>query len=515
MRRWAVLLLLAILPAVAAPRPRPKLVLGIVIDQFRYDYLTRFRAEYTGGLDRLLRRGAVFTNARYEHIPTITAVGHSIFMTGAPPSLSGIAGNEWYERESGQVVTSVSDGAERLLGAEGKGASPRRLVASTLGDEMKLAWRGKPRVIGVSLKDRAAILPAGHRADAAYWFDPKSGGFVSSTFYFADLPEWVKEYNRTRPAERFRNAEWTPLIPSPDYPPFTRPMPAGEKYYDALEASPFGNSLLEGFVERLLDAERLGQRGTTDLLTVSFSANDYAGHLYGPDSPEVRDISIRTDRLLGKLLDAIDARLGAGSTLVVLTADHGVAPMPEDMARWKMPGGRLPARAVRDAVQAALKAKFGNGQWIANSDGEVFYFNREAIASRGLREADVERVAADAAAAVPHVFRVYTREQLLSGAAIEDRITRAMERGFYPSRSGDLFVLLEPYWNPSARDTTHGTGFGYDTHVPVIFMGPQIKPGRYDREILPNDIAPTLATLLDVETPSGSIGRALVEMMAE
>jgi len=512
-RLLVLLVLVAIEGWPAGVSTRPKLVLAIVIDQFRYDYLTRFRADYNGGLDRLLRRGAVFTNARYEHFPTVTAIGHSTFMTGAPPGLSGIVGNEWYDREASKNVTSVSDDAERMLGGSGQGASPRRLMVSALGDEMKMAWRGKPRVIGISLKDRAAILPAGHMADAAYWFDAAAGAFVSSTFYFADLPQWVKDYNRANPAQRYLNAEWTPLVPSPDFPAFSKKMPgaAGAPFYNALESTPFGNDLVEAFAERAIDAEKLGRRGVTDLLAVSFSSNDYVGHDAGPDSPETRDVSIRTDRLLRKLLDYIDARLGPGATLVVLTADHGVSPNPDDLARWKMPGGRLAIKPVRDAIETALRAKFGDGNWIAGSSWLSFYFNRDLIRRRGVSEAEVQRVAAEAAAATPHVFRVYTRDQLVRGID-GDSVAHAVQRGFFSSRSADLMVLDEPYWIRSPRGSTHGSPFGYDMHVPVIFMGPRIKPGRYDQNILPNDIAPTLATLLDVETPSGAVGRTLTEI---
>ncbi|MGC9971139.1 MAG: alkaline phosphatase family protein [Bryobacteraceae bacterium] len=515
-RCFALLALWAALTGCGAPQPgRPKLVLAIVIDQFRYDYLTRFRADYAAGLDRLLRHGAVFTNARYEHFPTVTACGHAIFMTGAMPSLNGIVGNDWFDRDTGQEVTSVSDDSVRLLGAEGQGASPRRLLASTLGDEMKMAGRGKPRVIGISLKDRAAILPAGHMADGAYWFDPQSGSFVSSTFYFADLPQWVKEFNQARPADRYLGAEWKTSAPSPDYPAFAKTLagPAGPKFYESLEASPFGNELVEAFAERAIERERLGQRGSTDLLTVSFSSNDYVGHDAGPDSPEVRDMALRADRLIGRLLDFVDAKVGEGNSLVALTADHGVAPLPEMLEQWKMPGGRLPSNAVLDAIEDALKKRFGGGRWVAGGSGAAPYFNRELIRARKLKEAEVQRVAAEAVAAVPHVFRVYTREQLLNGAALDDPITRRVVNGFVPSRSSDLVILEEAYWIPSARGSSHGSVFGYDAHVPVIFMGPNVRSGRYDRRILPNDIAPTLATMLEVETPSGAMGRVLTEML--
>ena len=520
-RRLFLTLAVCALPisAVAQPVPEPKppkLVVGIVIDQFRYDYLTRFRADYTSGLARLLHDGAVFTNARYEHFPTVTAVGHSVFMTGATPSLSGIVGNEWLDRETGKPVTSVSDAGTKLLGGkEGVGMSPRNLLVSTVGDELKAASRGKSRVIGISIKDRAAILPSGHTADGAYWFDGATGNFVSSTFYFPDLPGWVKDANSSRPADRYLNVEWAPLVPNPDYPAFSKRMSAtpSPAFYGSLEASPYGNELVEGFAERAIEAEQLGRHGATDLLTVSFSSNDYVGHQVGPDAPEVRDMAIRTDRVIGKLIEFVERRVGRGNALFVLAGDHGVAPLPEVLAERRMPGGRLASKSVLTAIETALAERFGDGKWIVGTSPGV-YFNRELIRARKLSEADVERVAAEAAARVPHIFRVYTRTQIESGQTIDDAVTRRVVNGFFPSRASDLVVVEEPYWIESQRGATHGAPFGYDSHVPVIFMGPNVKPGRYDGKIAPNDIAPTLATMLDVETPSGAVGRVLVEMLA-
>jgi hypothetical protein len=502
------------LPVPAQPGP-PKLVVGIVVDQFRYDYLTRFRAGYTEGLDRLLKRGAVFTNARYQHFPTVTAIGHATFLTGATPSLSGIVGNEWFDRETGRNVTSVGDDSVRLLGGAGAGgSSPRRLMVSTIGDEMKIAWRGKPCVIGISLKDRAAILPAGHMADGAYWFDDRSGGFASSTFYFPALPAWVAEFNSARPADRYAGVEWKPLDSSPDYPAFSRQMAAapGPDLYRALEATPYGNELVEAFAERAIDAENLGRRGATDLLIVSFSANDYVGHDEGPDSPQVRDMALRTDRLLGKFFAFLESKVGLENVLVVFAADHGVASVPEVLEREKMPGGRLSAKVAGNAIQAALAAEFGEGQWIASQSDSSLYLNLKLIRQRQLNRTAVERAAAAAALDLPHVFRVYTREQLLNGTA-EDPVARRVANGFLPSRSGDLVILTDPYWIASNSGTTHGSVFEYDSHVPVIFMGPGIRPGRYHQVIAPNDIAPTLATMLAIETPGGAYGRVLREML--
>jgi len=495
------LLSLALLAHAALAATPPKLVLAIVVDQFRYDYLTRFHADYHAGLERLLTKGAVFTNARYDLYPTVTAVGHSTFMTGAGPAMSGIVGNEWFERETGKVVASISDDSVKMLGATGDGASPRRLLVSTVGDELKIARAGS-KVIGISLKDRSAILPAGHMADGAYWFDPRAGSFVSSTFYFADLPDWVKAYDATRPADGFRGAHW-----------LSHTLPSDNSVYAALEGSPYGNDLVETFAERAIQSEKLGQRGVTDLLAVSFSANDYVGHAVGPDSPDVKEMSIQTDRVFGKLFSYLDTAVGLGNVLVVMTADHGVAPVPEVSIERKMPGGRMQSGVVRKAAEAALTDKYGTGQWLLNPSDTALYLNQDLIRQKKLDAAEVERTAADAVRRVPHVFRVYTSDLLASGAAMEGEVGGRVMNGFYAPRSPDLYILLEPYWLYGSKGTTHGSTFGYDAHVPVIFMGPGIKPGRYNLPIAVNDVAPTLATYLDIETPSGSTGRCLAEII--
>ena len=321
---------------------QPKLVLVIVVDQFRYDYLLRFRDDYTGGIARLLNGGAVFHDAHYLQYPTVTAVGHSTILSGATPSVSGIVGNEWFDRESNESVTSVSDKSTTLLGGNaGTGSSPQRLLVSTLGDELKMAGRNS-KVIGISIKDRSAILPAGHMADAAYWFDDKMGHFVSSTYYMKELPPWVSQINAGEPASKYATAEWHALNAKAADKPFCSMKPeSGVRPCSSLENTPFGNEILVNFAEEAVDHENLGRHDATDLLTVSFSANDYVGHGLGPDSPEVRDISLRTDKMLGDLLTFVFERVGELNTLVVFTADHGVAPVPKVNNDRKMPGGWL------------------------------------------------------------------------------------------------------------------------------------------------------------------------------
>jgi predicted AlkP superfamily pyrophosphatase or phosphodiesterase len=493
-------------------RAEPRLVLLVAIDQFRYDYLTRFRDEYKGGLDRLLRNGANYVNASLEHYPTVTAVGHSTMLSGATPQTSGIVGNDWYDRDTGKNVTSVSDDSTQLLGGTATtGASPHRLLVSTVGDEMKRAHAARTKVIGISLKDRSSILPSGHRADAAYWYDTKSGTFVSSTYYFPALPDWVRAFDERRLPDKYAAAEWR-FDATPEG-VFKMPAEAGAKLSAAVYASPFGNELLEQFVEEAVRKESLGQRDATDLLTVSFSSNDAVGHTYGPDSPRVHDLCLRTDRELGKLFEFLDRTIGMQHVLVILTADHGVMALPEQLQQDRMPGGRTDNAALFGPMQHALTARFGAGEWLLKTAGSSPYLNQSLIDEKKLDRAEVERVAASAMAALPHVARVYTREQLLHGEVTGDRFSERVVRSYNARRSGDLEVLLDPYWIRGATGTTHGTPYSYDSHIPMIFMGPGIKPGRYVRPAALNDIAPSLSTLLNVEIPSGSVGRPLWEMM--
>lgn len=507
MKQKLALILLSFLTFRAFATEKPKLILAIAVDQFRYDYLLRFRSEYKQGLDRMLTRGAVFSNAYYEHFPTVTAIGHSTYLSGALPSISGIVANDWFDRDAGKTVTSVSDDSVKMLGGDGDGgASPHRLLVSTVGDELKMSNGTRSRVIGMSLKDRSAILPGGHMADGAFWFDEKSGHFVSSTYYFPALPAWVSVFNEEHLVDRYKGARWAGG---------QLPEETGAKLYRAVYGSPFGNELLEALAERAISSEKLGQRDVTDLLAISFSSNDAIGHAVGPDSPEVHEVSVRTDQVFGKLFQFLDSKVGMQNVLVILTADHGVSPVPEVNQARKMPGGRMPARIVRDTVQAELTKKYGAGDWISSPSEHSLYLNLDLIREKKLDRAEVNATAAAVARVIPHVFRVYTREQLINGYAMEDEVGRRVSNGFYERRGADVYLLLESYWMFSARGTTHGSTFNYDAHVPVIFMGPGIKAGRFDEKIAVNDIAPTLATLMGIETPSGSVGRALAEIFTQ
>jgi hypothetical protein len=518
MNKLIAALLLGALSLFPAPPPKkPKLVVLIAIDQFRSDYLTRFRSSYKAGLARFLDDGAVFTNAHYEHFPTVTAVGHATMLSGALPSISGIVGNEWFDRESGKQVTSVSDESVELLGGEPgmQASSPHRLLVSTVGDELKMA-NPLSKAIGISSKDRSAILPAGRMADGAFWFDTRTGNFVSSTYYFKQLPEWVVKFNQSRVVEQWASKAWADASGTGDQKPFlTLPAATAAGYYNMLDRTPYHNDLLVLMAQAAIEGEQLGADDVTDVLSVSFSANDRIGHSLGPDSPQVRDVSIQSDRSLGKFLDYLDKKIGAGNYLAILTADHGVAPMPEVMQKRKMSGGRIPEGSVLNAVRTALAARYGPGDWVLGKSGPSPYLNYALIAEKKLNLDEVQQVAAAAVRDLPHIYRVYTRSDLRRGAGIGDMVDSRVRNGFHYQRSSDLFTVAEPYWLFESSGTSHGTPYNYDSHVPLVFYGAGIKAGRYNGRVAVNDIAPTLATMLNVEIPSGANGRVLTEMLVE
>ena len=541
---------------------RPKLVLLIAVDQFRYDYLERFGDLFgPNGFRRLLRDGASWTQSNYDHMPTYTAPGHGTMMTGAYPAESGIIGNEWLDRASGKRVTSVSDESVKLLGGlpNDPASSPWRLMASTVGDELRLATNDRAKVIGISVKDRSAILPAGRHANAAYWFSWTSGTMVSSTYYFNQLPAWVTAFNAAKPAKQYFGAKWERLLPESEYvkrlgadnPSWENVTAAGDtnsfphtitggaktfedrNFYTALDYSPFTNEILLSFAQQAIVNEQLGQDDDTDVLTLSFSANDYVGHRFGPYSQEVMDVTLRTDRTITTLLDFVDAHVGLANTLIALTADHGVSPIPEHAAALGLGGARVPFASVMGKIQAAISARYNpqgkspdptadyllrfteagtSREWFLNNN---IYFNYDALKRDGVNVDELSAVVVAAALTVPGIARCFSRSQLLRGAtSITDPIERRALHGFYPARSGDVVMVADPYkYIAETITATHGSPYSYDTHVPTIIMGAGVTPGRYLEPASPADIAPTLSALLRITPPSNSTGRVLIEAL--
>src|SRR6266850_2161816 len=511
--------------------PKIRLVLGIVIDQFRYDYLTRFEDLFEArGFRCLLRDGAVFTNANYIYLPTVTAPGHATFMSGSIQALHGIVGNEWFDRETGKTVASISDSSVKLLGGQGgEAASPSRLIGSTVGDQLRLSNNGQSKVVGIAFKDRAAILPVGKHPNGAYWFDSTSGTFVSSTYYFPDLPGWAKEFNQNNRPDKYFGARWDRLLPDaayqrslPDDSPYEK-SPRGNKFphiidggeskpgklfYENFRESPFANEYTAAFAKAALEGEKLGQDDYTDLLTVSFSANDPVGHTFGPYSQEVEDITLRTDRILSDLFSYVDQKVGLANTIIVLTADHGVAPIPEHSQDIGLGGGRFASGALTNAIKTALDKDFGtNVAWIRASVNGNIYFDYEVIQRQKVNRQEVERAGCEAALKVQGVGKCFTRTQLFFGPLPPGGYAEQAARGFNADRSGDLVIVVKPYYlQRTEYGTSHSTPYSYDTHVPVIFYGADVAPGSYSNPSSPSDIAPTLSTLLGIEPHSNMVG---------
>ncbi len=513
-----------------------RLVVGIVIDQFRYDYLTRFEDQFVeGGFRRFLRRGANYTDNNYLHTPTYTAPGHATFMSGATPAMNGIIGNEWYDRESGREVTSVSDGKVKQLGGrEGAtGASPHRLLGSTLGDQLKLATQGRAKVVGISLKDRSAILPVGKRPDGSYWYDGNTGNFVSSTWYFPELPAWVKSFNRDQHSDRYFNQVWERLLPQSAYSLsagddndyegkdhlFPHSLRAkdekpGPAFYGRFQSSPFANDHLANLARAAIENEKMGMDDIPDILTISFSSNDLVGHAYGPNSEEVQDITLRTDRTIADLMSWIDRKIGLKHVVFALTADHGVAPVPEQVKALGY-GGRVSGNAISGAIEKVLDEAYGDEKWILSTGNGNVYLDLGVLKRKSIDVAQAESLAAAAVVKVPGIAACFTRTQIINGQTPATRLAQSVVLGFHPERNGNLVVVTEPFYLVGGiSGTSHGTPYSYDTHVPLLLLGPGVKPGWYSEPSSPADIAPTLATLLRLNPPSNRSGRVLVEALA-
>lgn len=540
-------------PAASSPDPsRPRLAVLVYFDQLRGDYIARWRDLFgEGGFRRLEDEGAWFQDCHYPYAFTVTAAGHASVATGCSPEKHGIVGNDWYDRAEGATVNCVgSDRYDRVppkaaaAGKDGgkdatknkpRGVSPERLLQPTLADALKAATGGRGRVVALSFKDRAAVLPGGRRPDACYWLDTGAGEFVTSTYY-RDAPHpWVAEFNRGHPADRWYGKQWRRLRPDLDYERlsgpddaagegvgifqgrmFPHPMSGGPlktkaAYYGALYDSPFGNDLLLGLVERAIDAEQLGTRDVPDLLCVSFSCNDPVGHIWGPDSQEVLDVTLRSDLVVKELLAHLDAAVGKGRYVLVLTADHGVCPLPEVARGQGKDAGRVSPSMLGSRAEDFLNETFGGkddqARWLEATSSTWVYLNQAMIRHRGLKPADVEAALAGWLTKQDGVQAVYTRTQLEGSLPEGDAFGKAVRRSFYPGRSGDLFVLLKPYHllsGPLGTGTTHGTPHPYDTHVPLLVYGTGVHPGVRNDRVTPEAASAVLARALGIKPPEGA-----------
>lgn len=534
------------LTATAQPTnpPAPKLVVGIVVDQMRQEYLYRFESKFgEGGFKRLMRDGFVLKNAHYNYVPTYTGPGHASIYTGTTPSGHGIIGNDWYDKQLKKTVNCVEDEKQKPVGNDvGNGdVSPWRMLSTTITDELKLATQKQAHVIGISLKDRGAVLPAGHTPDGAYWYDDKTGRFITSTYYRVGLPTWVEAFNARNLADSYLSQEWKTLLPigqykesGPDDSPYETKLKGKDKptfpynlkelrklngEFGLLSATAFGDDLLTEMTKATIAGEALGKDDITDFLAVSYSSPDLIGHAMGPNSVEIEDTYLRLDKNLEDLFKNLDAEVGLGRYTVFLTADHAVADNPQYLKDNSIPGDYFRLSGVEAGLNEFLQKYFPGKKIVEKMINDQVFLNQELFAgdpkTSGIDLLIATELITKYLQSVPGIARVYSESTLRQGDFGEAGIKGMIIRGFYPRRSGDIAFALEPGWITwgSVAGSTHGSSYIYDTHIPMIFYGTGIKKGSSSQYHSITDIAPTLSILLKIEFPSGCTGQPISELL--
>jgi len=510
------ILLLLPLPLLAE---HPKLIVIVIVDQMRADYLERFSAHETGALHFFNTRGANFMNASYEHMPTETCLGHAVLLAGRNPARTGIVANEWFDRETGRMTYCVEDADSPLIGEPGEAVSPKNLLGDNFADWLESSYSGA-RVISISMKDRAAVLMAGHHPQAVLWFSHETGNFVTSRYYGDQSPTWAQEFNGRRMVDSYAGKQWRPLLGSDSTTnatkqvdvqfPHIMPEEPGRLLNDAVYRSPFGDELLEAFAEEAIKANHLGENSgkAPDLLTIGFSSNDAVGHAYGPDSPEIADEQIRLDRTLGHLMEVLNMRLGADNILWVLSADHGVEPAPEaeQQLRGNKAARRLSFSVALEAIQAQLNANFkitGEMHWFAGKTDTMLYFDRAELARHNLSLSAASEVLTKQVN-VPGIDGFYDVTHLES---VEGWIGPVLRNSIFPKRSGDVYYLPSQWtlFSSKPTGTSHGDPWPYDRHVPLVLAGWHVEAQRIARNVQVADLAPTLADLTGVHWPKSEV----------
>ncbi|MBL7701248.1 MAG: alkaline phosphatase family protein [Ferruginibacter sp.] len=519
-----------------AQNPKPKLVVGLVVDQMRWDYLYRFNALYgDGGFRRLLKEGFSSENNLIPYMPTYTAVGHTTIYTGSVPAFSGIVGNNWFDKTTGRGVYCTDDSTVLTVGNPGSRAgkmSPANMWVTTVGDELRLSNNFKSKVIGIALKDRGAILPAGHSANAAYWYD--AGKWITSTHYVAVLPTWVDQFNAKDLAAKYMSQDWNTLLPMNQYylstednkpyegaikgestvtfPHRLSAIPDSSKY-ESFRTTPFANTFTFDFAKAAIENESLGQNTVTDFLAVSISSTDYIGHAFGPNSVEIEDTYLRLDKDIADFLQYLDARLGKGNYTFFLSADHAVAHIPAFLAEHKIPGGNFEDADIRRELNQMIEKDFGVRNAVQSLQNYQVYLNSNELERQGKDIDAVKKAVIKTLKAKPFIIAAFETDKLMLTTLPEPQKTM-MINGFNPKRSGDIQFTLKPgYFDGGVKGTTHGLWNPYDAHIPCVFFGWGVKKGKTSRETYMTDIAPTIAALLQIQMPSGSVGKVITELI--
>ncbi len=529
MKRGFFFLFLA-LGSLLTIQAQPKVMVGIVVDQMRYDFLARYGDRFCdSGFKRLMNEGFTYTNAQYNYVPTYTGPGHASIYTGTTPSNHGIVANDWFDRSKGDLMYCSEDTGVDGVGSTSKGMSPKNLYVITLTDQLALSTSGRSKIIGISVKDRSAIFPAGHAATGAYWFDPKVGKLVSSTWYRNKLPDWMTSFNKQGKALSYLDQTWNTLYPidtytasAPDNNPYEGQLNKGNPPvfpydlntlqkdwgYKLLSFTPYSNSYLVDAALAALEGEKMGEDAYCDFLCLSFSATDYAGHFFGPQAVEVEDMYLRLDLEIARLLSAMDAKFGKGNYSVFLTADHGANEVPKLLNDYGMPGGVFRTDSIKSILELALTAKFGSNL-ILGIYNEQVYFDHAKIIELKLTENEVALFCQDILQEEIEVYRAWTLEEVMNGRT---EYLELIRNGYHPKRSGDLFIQTMPGWMENwSYGTTHGSGYSYDTHVPILFFGYGIEAGKSSRKVSITDIAPSMSEVLGIQYPNACTGQVLFE----
>jgi len=520
----------------AAQAETPKLVVTILVDQLRYDYLDRFNEQFTtNGFHLFMNDGVFMTFARYNYYPTKTGPGHASYLSGSSPSVHGIIENDWFDKRTRKTMYCCEDKSVQSVGSTtDKGQmSPRNFLGTTVADQMRLHYNSK--VISISMKDRGAILPAGKKPAGAYWFESKSGDFITSTYYMKELPAWVKEFNERNLPASFVGKTWSRLLDPKFYTTLDDApgeaklagenkvtfdhvvTPSKSEGFETIMPTPFGNEVLLKLAEAAVDAEKLGQGAQPDMLCVSFSSIDYCGHKFGPYSQEVQDMTLRLDRQLSEFFTFLDKKIGLKNVAVVLTADHGVAPAPEYAAGiMGLDSQRLKEGELMVDLMTKIDEKFGAGKYFLTPkiiEGNL-YFNHDTLAEKKIAPTEFCNFIREWALSTGKFIAGYSREQLLDGRA-PGQLGEFVLNGYNAERSGDMVILAKPLLVPGGTTgTTHGSPYMYDNHIPVLFYGSMFKPGRYADEFYITDIAATLCSALHIDHPVGSYGKPFVKAIA-
>jgi predicted AlkP superfamily pyrophosphatase or phosphodiesterase len=515
----AILILLSVPASFAsAYNAHPKLVVVIVIDQYRGDYLERYRDQFgDGGFRLLLDHGANFTDCNYDYANTRTAPGHATLFTGAYSNGHGIVANEWWDPKKKKMVTSVEDDDAKLVGIDGAktGASPHNLLADTLGDELKLATQGKARVFSLSLKDRAAILPGGFAADAAYWIDPKSGAWITSTYYRPNLPKWAQDFNAGNRAAKYWDRDWKnaggDLLRSTAHRKSKDGSDAG--FYEVVGSTPFANEYELEFAKELVVYENLGAGQATDLLAISLSPNDILGHQVGPDSPEMAAMALALDRELADFFNFLGHQVGLANTWIALSADHGVSALPDAAKKLRIPAANLDAGKLETQINSALTAKFSHAASYVKLDYPVAWLDQDAFAAARIKERDAETAVGEAMKQAG-LRDYFAKSQLAAGQVPDTALGRKFLHSYSPEGGWYVMGVPEIYTVGPSKGTDHASPYTYDTHVPLAFYGLPFRPGTYRTHAEPVDLASTLASLLGINAPTHAVGRVLTEALA-